>query len=89
MKAMQAGTQTPEQSSPTFRCGGCLMHGQLSASVSSLPGILAEVTEPDSATHVYTHTHTHTHTLSSASSMSLLSLRLSVLKSPLLKLKYS
>ena len=38
------------------------MHGQVSVSVSSLPGILAEVTEPDSATHVYTHTHTHTHT---------------------------
>ena len=65
------------------------MHGQVSTSASSLPGTLAEVTEPDSATHVYTHTHTHTLPLPSASGMSLLSLRLSGFRSPLLKLKYS
>ena len=66
------------------------MHRGMLTSAFPLAGILAEVAEAGSASlslslsHTYTHPHTHTHF-----PFLLLSPRLSVLKSPLLELKYS
>lgn len=88
-EGVQAGSQNHlEQIGPT-RPRGRLMHGYMLISAFSLLSILAEVAE---AVLLYIHTcvRVHAHVaLPSASMTSLLSPRLSVFKSLLLKLKYS